>query len=78
MEIKIPKNMEDDIYKLAKETGVSLEELGKEHMLQLLEDLEDIKSVQEFEKDPNPKFVTTKELNESLGWDDINEELGLK
>jgi hypothetical protein len=78
MEIKIPKRLEDDIQKLAKELDVNLEDYYKEYMIQLLEELEDIKSIKEFEKNPKPKFVTTKELNKSLGWDDLNDELGLK
>jgi predicted DNA-binding protein len=65
----------------AKKYGVSKSEMVKRFVDIGIEDEEDKffaeRAIKKMEENPNQPTYTTKELNESLGWDDLNEELGL-
>ena len=70
MIIDIPLQLEENIKKYADENKIDLNNLVSELLIEYLEDLEDIKAIDDFIKNDDGVYYTFNEMLEHLGIDD--------
>jgi predicted DNA-binding protein len=79
--ITVNDDLDEMIGHWASKYKISKSEMVRRFISVGIEDEEDNflaeRAIKRMEENPNQPTYTTKELNESLGWDDVNEELGL-
>lgn len=69
MIIDIPLQLEENIKKYADENKIDLNNLVSELLIEYLEDLEDIKAIDDFIKNDDGVYYTFDEMLEHLGID---------